>query len=161
MLVDRLDCRDRIHFKGFVTDPRPYLKQADIFVLASHREAFGMALAEAREAGCAAIGTNIGGIPEVLEGGRAGMIVPAGNPTELAKVLVRLLVNPDLLRFWRKRAASNLSWLRLSRVSEETLSVYAEMLTPSPDSHDSESSVANESTVGLDRKNVRRLRKMP
>ena len=78
MLVDRLDCRDRIHFKGFVTDPRPYLKQADIFVLASHREAFGMALAEAREAGCAAIGTNIGGIPEVLEGGRAGMIVPAG-----------------------------------------------------------------------------------
>lgn len=131
MLADRLDCRDRIYFEGFVRDPRPYLAQADIFVLASHREAFGMALAEAREAGCAAIGTNAGGIPEVLEYGRAGIIVPVGNPVDMSRALVRLLVNPTLLRFWQKRAATNLSWLRLGRVSEETISAYAEMLTSS------------------------------
>ncbi len=131
MLADRLDCRDRIYFEGFVRDPRPYLAQADIFVLASHREAFGMALAEAREAGCAAIGTNAGGIPEVLEYGRAGIIVPVGNPVDMSRALVRLLVNPTLLRFWQKRAATNLSWLRLGRVSEETISAYAEMLASS------------------------------
>jgi glycosyltransferase involved in cell wall biosynthesis len=131
MLADRLECRDRIYFEGFVRDPRPYLAQADIFVLASHREAFGMALAEAREAGCAAIGTNAGGIPEVLEYGRAGIIVPVGNPADMSRALVRLLVNPTLLRFWQKRAATNLSWLRLGRVSEETISAYAEMLASS------------------------------
>jgi glycosyltransferase involved in cell wall biosynthesis len=130
-LAERLDCRDRIYFEGFVRDPRPYLAQADIFVLASHREAFGMALAEAREAGCAAIGTNAGGIPEVLENGRAGIIVPVGNPADVSRALVRLLVNPTLLRFWQKRAATNLSWLRLGRVSEETLSAYTEMLASS------------------------------
>jgi glycosyltransferase involved in cell wall biosynthesis len=131
MLADRLDCRDCIYFEGFVRDPRPYLAQADIFVLASHREAFGMALAEAREAGCAAIGTNVGGIPEVLEYGRAGIIVPVGNPVDMSRALVRLLVNPTLLRFWQKRAATNLSWLRLGRVSEETISAYAEMIASS------------------------------
>jgi glycosyltransferase involved in cell wall biosynthesis len=131
LLADRLDCRDRIHFEGFVRDPRPYLAQADIFVLPSHREAFGMALAEAREAGCAAIGTNAGGIPEILEGGRAGIIVPVGRPAELGSVLVRLLVNPTLLRLWQERAATNLSWLRLDRVCDETISAYAEMLNSS------------------------------
>jgi glycosyltransferase involved in cell wall biosynthesis len=131
LLADRLDCRDSIHFEGFVRDPRPYLAQADIFVLPSHREAFGMALAEAREAGCAAIGTNAGGIPEVLEGGRAGIIVPVGRPVDLGVVLARLLVNPTLLRLWQERAASNLSWLRLGRVCDETISAYAEMLNSS------------------------------
>jgi hypothetical protein len=49
----------------------------------------------------------------------------------VSRALVRLLVNPTLLRFWQKRAATNLSWLRLGRVSEETLSAYAEMLASS------------------------------
>jgi glycosyltransferase involved in cell wall biosynthesis len=129
--ASRFDCRDHIHFVGFVRDPRPYLAQADIFVLPSHREAFGMALAEAREAGCAVIGTTVGGIPEVLEGGRAGIIVPVSNPAEMAKVLIELLANPILLRSWRKRASANLSWLRVERVSNETISVYAELLSSS------------------------------
>lgn len=159
MLVDRLDCHDCIYFAGFVANPRPYLTQADIFVLPSHREAFGMALAEAREAGCAAIGTNVGGIPEVLEGGQAGIIVPVGNPVELGSVFVRLLVNPALLRLWQDRAATNLSWLRIGRVSEETISVYTEMLTSSPNRRYSESGVANDSTARLDKDTIHWLRR--
>jgi glycosyltransferase involved in cell wall biosynthesis len=131
MLADQLDCGDRIHFEGFVTDPRPYTRQADIFVLPSHREAFGMALAEARETGCAVVGTSAGGIPEVLEDGQAGIIVPVRNPVAMSNVLVRLLADPALLQFWQKRAATNLSWLRLGRASEETISVYEELLESS------------------------------
>jgi len=145
--AERFDCSDRVHFEGFVRDPQPYLAQADIFVLASHREAFGMALAEAREAGCAAIGTNVGGIPEVLEHGRAGIIVPPGRPVELGQTLVQLLTNPTLLRFWQKRAVTNLSWLRLRRVSEETISAYAEMLA-SPAKRYPERHPANHPTPG-------------
>jgi len=148
MRADRLDCSYRIHFEGFVRDPRPYLAQADIFVLSSHREAFGMALAEARQAGCAVIGTDTGGIPEVLEHGRAGIIVPVGESVELAQTLVRLLTNPTLLRFWQRRAATNLSWLCLRRVSEETISTYAEMLTSSTEHHYSKSRAANHPTPG-------------
>jgi glycosyltransferase involved in cell wall biosynthesis len=122
----RLPHKDRIHFQGFIEDPRPFLAQADVFVLASHREAFGLALAEAREARCAVVGTNVGGIPEVLEGGRAGILVPMRNPAELAKTLVRLFSDPQHLERWRNRAADNLSWLSLDRVFRETMTVYAE-----------------------------------
>jgi glycosyltransferase involved in cell wall biosynthesis len=117
-----------IHLVGFVADPRPYLSQADVFVLSSHREAFGLAIAEAREAGCAVVGTSVGGIPEVLEFGRRGILVPANNPAELSRVIVDLLTDENIRKMWQERALENLSWLRVERVCEETLAVYNEAL---------------------------------
>jgi glycosyltransferase involved in cell wall biosynthesis len=117
-----------IHLVGFVADPRPYLSQADVFVLSSHREAFGLALAEAREAGCAVVGTSVGGIPEVLEFGRRGILVPGNNPAELSRVIVDLLADENIRKTWQARALENLSWLRVERVCEETLAVYNEAL---------------------------------
>jgi glycosyltransferase involved in cell wall biosynthesis len=127
-LTARMNCDDRIHFEGFKSDPRPYLTHADVFVLPSHREAFGMSLAEAREAGCAVIGTNVGGIPEVLEGGRSGILVAPRDPAGLGQVLIQLFTNQELLQHWRKRAVANLLWLTVDRVSRETLEIYFEML---------------------------------
>jgi hypothetical protein len=43
------------------------------------------------------------------------------SPVELGRVLVELFSNKSLLRLWRKRAASNLSWLRIGRVLLETM----------------------------------------
>jgi glycosyltransferase involved in cell wall biosynthesis len=123
-----LGCSDRIHFEGFIEDPRAYFRQADVFVLPSHREAFGSSLAEAREAGCAVIGTNVGGIPEVLEGGQCGILVPPNNPLALSRALVDLLGNEALLKFWQQRASSNLSWLYGIRALRETMVVYAELV---------------------------------
>jgi glycosyltransferase involved in cell wall biosynthesis len=124
--------RGGIHLVGFVADPRSYLSQADVFVLSSHREAFGLALAEAREAGCAVVGTNVGGIPEVLELGRCGILVSPNKPTELSDVIVDLLADENLRKTWQKRALENLSWLRVERVCEETLAVYNEALLANP-----------------------------
>jgi glycosyltransferase involved in cell wall biosynthesis len=126
----RLNCNDCIHFEGFVEDPRAFLAQADVFVAPSHREAFGLALAEAREAGCAVIGTNVGGIPEVLEGGRSGILVAPKDPARLSQVLIQLFTNQELLQYWRQRAAENLLWLHVDRVSRETIEIYSEMLSP-------------------------------
>ena len=49
------ECSDRIHFIGFVKDPRCYLEQSDIFVLASRADPFPLVIPEAREAGCAIV----------------------------------------------------------------------------------------------------------
>ncbi len=46
----------------------------------------------------------------------------------MGRVVVRLLANPELLEFWRKRATTDLSWLRVDRVARETTAVYAELL---------------------------------
>jgi len=120
----RLGCGESIHFLDFVEDPRPHLASADVFVLASHRDAFPLSVAEAREAGCAIIATRVGGIPEVLEDGRAGILVPARDPNTLARELVKLLTDKAELMEWQARARTNLEWLRVERVSRECFAVY-------------------------------------
>ncbi|GLS42678.1 glycosyl transferase [Methylobacterium brachythecii] len=114
----------RIHFTGFLADPRSYFRGADIFVLASRSEPFGLVIAEAREAGCAVVGSDVGGIPEVLEGGRAGLLVPPGDPETLGRTLCGLLDDPAALARWRAAAVRELDWLDTRRVADETVQVY-------------------------------------
>lgn len=120
---------DRIHFEGFQPEPQRYLLSTDIFVLASHREPFGLVISEAREAGCAIVASNVDGIPEALDGGQAGLLVPPANSHALAAALVELLSNPSVLHRWKDRAHYNLEWLTATRVNEETLAVYRELTT--------------------------------
>jgi glycosyltransferase involved in cell wall biosynthesis len=121
-------CADRIRFLGFSKDPRVYLAQSDIFVLASRADPFPLVIPEAREAGCAIIASAVDGIPEALEDGTAGILVPPSDPAALAQALARLLVDPAELAQWRHRAAENIEWLRLDRVVQETINVYEEAL---------------------------------
>ncbi|MBW4432081.1 MAG: glycosyltransferase family 4 protein [Pelatocladus maniniholoensis HA4357-MV3] len=118
----------RIHFEGFQPEPQRYLLACDIFVLASHREPFGLVLSEAREASCAIVATEVDGIPEALDNGKAGILVPAKDSNSLAAALVKLLSNPDTLQEWKTKAHQNLEWLNIGRVHQETLAVYDELV---------------------------------
>jgi glycosyltransferase involved in cell wall biosynthesis len=120
---------DRIHFEGFQSEPQRYLLATDIFVLASHREPFGLVISEAREAGCAIIASNVDGIPEALDDGQAGMLVLPSNSQSLATALSQLLRDPKMLQRWKDQAQQNLQWLTTERVNKETLSVYCELIT--------------------------------
>lgn len=113
----------RIHFEGFQPQPQRYLQETDIFVLASQREPFGLVLAEARQAGCAIVATAVDGVPEVLEGGRAGILVPPAVE-QLAAAIAHLLAHPEQRTAWRTQAQTNLQWLSVARMAEETLAVY-------------------------------------
>lgn len=119
---------ERIVFKGFVARPYRDLQEASVFVLASHTEAFPLAVAEAREAGCAIIATTVGGVPELLDHGRAGILIPPHNPDFLAQELRRVLGNPTELENWRRAARSNLDWLSCQRMADETITVYRSLL---------------------------------
>jgi glycosyltransferase involved in cell wall biosynthesis len=118
---------DRIHFAGFQPEPQRYLLATDIFVLASHREPFGLVIPEAREAGCAIIASNVDGIPEALDNGQAGILVPPADSKALAAALKELISNSELLQKWKNRSQQNLDWLTVSRVNQETLAVYREL----------------------------------
>ena len=120
---------DRIHFEGYQAEPQRYLEATDIFVLASRQEPFGLVLSEARDAGCAIVASNVDGIPEALDGGKAGILVPAADPSALAAAIAPLLRDPELLQAWKARSKQNLDWLKVSRVHTETLAVYANLLS--------------------------------
>lgn len=118
---------DRIHFEGFQPEPQRYLLATDIFVLASHRDPSPLVIPEAREAGCAIIATAVDGIPEALDGGEAGLLVPPADDSALADTLRQLLGNSNSLQTWKNQAQYNLVRLNVARVHEETLAVYQEL----------------------------------
>jgi glycosyltransferase involved in cell wall biosynthesis len=118
---------NRIHFEGFQPEPQRYLLACDIFVLASHRDPCPLVLSEAREAGLAIVATEVDGIPEALDNGKAGLLVPAQDSNKLAQALIQLLSNKDTLQEWKQRSQENLEWLNVARVHQETLAVYEEL----------------------------------
>uniref|UniRef100_A0A832M3X9 Glycosyltransferase family 1 protein n=1 Tax=Oscillatoriales cyanobacterium SpSt-402 TaxID=2282168 RepID=A0A832M3X9_9CYAN len=120
---------DRIHFEGFQPNPLRYLQSTDVFVLASRREPFGLVLSEAREAGCAIVASQVDGIPEALEHGKAGILIPPKNKGAIATALQTLLEQPQALNYWQQQAKLNLEWLSVSRMSRDTLAVYRELVS--------------------------------
>jgi glycosyltransferase involved in cell wall biosynthesis len=121
----------RIHFEGFQADPIPYMKAAHIFVLASRRDSFGLVLIEARACDCAIVATDVDGIPEALDGGEAGLLVPARDSTALADAMLRLLERPEEHARLRSRARVNLERFHVKRMAAQMTDVYDELLVGS------------------------------
>lgn len=114
-----------VTFAGGQDNPYPWMAGADIFVLPSHADPAPLVLSEAREAGCAIVATRVDGIPELLEQGRAGILVPPRDPAALAEALLSLIEAPEVLRLWKERSQISIERMRVERVARETLAVYA------------------------------------
>jgi glycosyltransferase involved in cell wall biosynthesis len=122
--VAALACADAVTFLGVQENPFPTLAGADIFVLPSHADPAPLVLSEAREAGCAIIASNVDGIPQLLEYGKAGLLTPPRDPKQLAAAMGALLGDPALLRSWREKSQENIGYLRIDRVARDTLAIY-------------------------------------
>lgn len=83
---------ERVDLLGFVQSPRPYLRKADAFVLASNEEGFAQVLVEAMSEGLPVISTDAvgSGVRFVLEGGRYGMLVSKGDARGLAAAMTSM-----------------------------------------------------------------------
>jgi len=122
--ITRLGLDGFAHVRGATLTPRGLLEQADIFVSAAHAEPFGLSVAEARAAGCAVVATAVGGVPEVLDHGRAGILVPPGDPDALVDALRTVMVDPLLRREWQDRARWGSDYFSVARMSAEYLALY-------------------------------------
>jgi glycosyltransferase involved in cell wall biosynthesis len=95
-LSRKLDVEDYIHWLGNVSDPKSLLQASDMFLLASTGEAFGLVLAEAMACGVPIVGTRSGSLPEVVEEGKTGLLVPPRNFEELATAIQALSTDTTL-----------------------------------------------------------------
>jgi glycosyltransferase involved in cell wall biosynthesis len=118
----------RITFFGYQADPRRFLLGSDIFVLASHADPAPLVLAEARDCGCAIVATEVGGIPEMLDRGKAGILVPPKRPDLIAAELLKILRDPSLLKILRARSRENLAYFTVQRACDECVAIYREAL---------------------------------
>jgi glycosyltransferase involved in cell wall biosynthesis len=89
--VSRLNLASHVSFLGQRADVSDLLRQSDIGVLSSASEGFPLALIEYGLAGLASVSTAVGECPDVLDQGRAGLLVPPGDPAALAEALNALL----------------------------------------------------------------------
>jgi glycosyltransferase involved in cell wall biosynthesis len=93
-LVARLGLSDRITLVGTVAEPTAEFQQADVFVLPSRFEGYGMVFAEALAAGLPIVAARAGAVPDVVPAD-AGILVPPDNVPALAAALRLLLTNPQ------------------------------------------------------------------
>jgi glycosyltransferase involved in cell wall biosynthesis len=92
--IRRLGLDPRITLMGEVDDPTPLYNDADVFVLPSRYEGYGMVFAEAMAHGLPIVATNAGAIPEVVPPS-AGILVPVDDAEALAVALGRVIVDAD------------------------------------------------------------------
>jgi glycosyltransferase involved in cell wall biosynthesis len=108
--ADRTGLAGRLRFTGPLagTDLAAEYAAADLLILPSHAETYGMVITEALARAVPVLATRVGGVPEALGGGAdgdvPGMLVPAGEPAALGTALRRWLSEPDTRR--RLRAAA-------------------------------------------------------
>ena len=86
-----LGVADGVKFLGWVDDLRQVLRTWDVFALPSYDEGLPMSILEAMAEGLPVVATNVGGIPELVEDGRTGYLVPPGDVGALRTVLHRLV----------------------------------------------------------------------
>lgn len=95
-LVNDLDIVDWVHFTGFSDEVAAFMHAADIVLVPSRVESFGIAAVEAQMAGTPVVATNVSGLPEIVEHGRTGLLVAPDDPAALADAVARLLDEPGL-----------------------------------------------------------------
>ena len=90
-----LDLNGSVEFLGFRSDIAPFLRSLDLFVLPSLTEGIPLALLEAMATGLPVVATAVGGVPEVIEDGVSGVLVPHGNVGALERSVLGLLAAPE------------------------------------------------------------------
>ncbi len=131
-LVRKLNLNN-IQFTGEISqkDLLKLYSKSDVFVMPSSYEAFGITIVEAMAQGIPVIATDVGGIPFVLDYGRAGIIVPYGNENILAEKIKLLLTNKKLRKSFQQRAFNHVQNFRIDKLTKELEKVYEELVQES------------------------------
>jgi N-acetyl-alpha-D-glucosaminyl L-malate synthase BshA len=109
-LVETLGLQDSVRYVGVVDEVASLLKAADVLLLPSETESFGLVALEAMASGVPVVASDVGGLPEVVEHGVTGFLAPVGDVDAMAGYCMRLLEDcGDAKKFAaaaRRRAAT-------------------------------------------------------
>ncbi len=117
-----------VHFTGELRDVSALLRTADLLVLNSHEEPFGLVLVEAMSSGTPVLATRVGGIPEIVKDSVNGWLIERGDTTVLAAKLLELSRNGEALQSVAHAARTvTCPQLSLERFQSRLQRLYAEI----------------------------------
>ncbi len=128
LLVDRIGVKNHVKFLGTRRDIPDLLKEADLLVLSSKiPEGFGRVLIEAGAVGTAVLASRIGGILDIIDEGKNGLLYFPLNVEEMAKAMTQLLRNRKMCHEFALRLREKVEReFALDRMVEKTVQVYQE-----------------------------------
>jgi glycosyltransferase involved in cell wall biosynthesis len=130
-LAWKLGLADAVHFAGYQNHPQRYLAAMDVFALSSDSEGMPLSVLEAWAARRPVVAYHVGGLPEIVEQRRSGILVPAGHETELAAAMLEVISNPklaaELAAEGRRRVESEFS---LTRTAQRYDNEYRSLCAP-------------------------------
>ncbi len=131
-LCEQLGVADLVRFVGPVPHHQlpKYYRAADIAVMPSLYESFGMALLEAMACGIPVIATKVDGPSNVVLDGSSGLLVPPGDALALANALERLITDASIRRRLASNAFHAVANYRWEVVAQSVLEAYADTLCP-------------------------------
>lgn len=133
-LADRLNIRSCVSFLGFRNDPQAILSLCDISLLSSLTEGLPNAILESMALGKPVVATAVGGVPELIDDGVHGHLVPVGDHVQFANRICDLIANPErarrMGRAGQEKARCQFSDQTMVRNTEN---IYHELLGNPPD----------------------------
>lgn len=127
-LAHEVGVADRVCFLGWRDDVAALLDAFDVVLVPSLQEGFGMTVVEAAAAAVPVVATEVGGIPEIVESGETGLLVPPGATDEMASALTRLLRDAALRERMGRRARERfVGRFSLDQMVEATMVVYQDV----------------------------------
>ncbi len=107
-----------------------YYSAADVLVVPSHYESFGMVALEAMACGTPVIASKVGGLALVVQEGRTGYLVPDRDPEQLADRISAIFAQPELTREISQRAVEWARQFRWPVIAQRIVEIYEEMIMP-------------------------------
>jgi N-acetyl-alpha-D-glucosaminyl L-malate synthase BshA len=127
LLVRHLNLQHDVVHLGKVADPKEILSVADLFMLPSETESFGLAALEAMAMKVPVISTNTGGLPEVNIHGKTGFLSAIGDTDDMAANALKLLESPEKLELFRKNAFEQAKKFDVEKILPKYEAVYRQL----------------------------------
>ena len=127
--VSEKGLQEKVFFLGIRNDVSNLLADCDLFVLSSSYEGFSLAVLEAMAVGKPVVSTRVGGVPELVEDGLTGFLVPPRDPEALSQAILRLVKDHDLCRRMGQAGQRKaLERFDISRTAQEYETLYFKLL---------------------------------
>lgn len=127
-LCDELGLNENVLMLGNLRKTIDVLKIADLFLLTSETESFGLAALEAMASGIPVISSNTGGIPEVNNHGVSGYLSEVGDVDDMAKNAIHILKSEETLNEFKKNARLSALAFDLNKILPEYENLYKSVL---------------------------------